>query len=132
MRFNETTVRVLVRKNYEACFDFYTEKLGLVPTWGTRNGPYTSFAVEAGGTPCFAMFLGANMSKHIGYEQPTAATQPDSMAVILPTDDVDRDYTRLKSAGVEFLSEPQDIWGFRMVYFRDPEGNLFELMDGNV
>ena len=45
MRFGETTIRVLVRKDYGACFDFYTEKMGLVAVWGDRNGPYTSFAV---------------------------------------------------------------------------------------
>ncbi len=28
MRFNDTTVRILVRKDYGACYDFYTEKMG--------------------------------------------------------------------------------------------------------
>ncbi|MFQ7552802.1 MAG: VOC family protein [Blautia marasmi] len=32
-----------------------------------------------------------------------------------------------------FLGEPQYIeaWGMRCTYFRDPEGNLFELNDAN-
>ena len=34
MKFNETTIRVLVRKDYGACFDFYTEKIGLTAVWG--------------------------------------------------------------------------------------------------
>ena len=48
---------------------------------------------------------------------------------------IDRRYRRtataLKEAGVQFLSEPQLIedWGMRCTYFRDPEGNLFELND---
>ena len=46
MRFDNTTIRILVRKNYGECFDFYTDKIGLTPVWGDRNGPYTSFAVE--------------------------------------------------------------------------------------
>ena len=25
MKFNETTIRILVRKNYGECFDFYTK-----------------------------------------------------------------------------------------------------------
>jgi len=33
MDFNKTTVRIMVQKDYAACFDFYTEKLGLVPIW---------------------------------------------------------------------------------------------------
>lgn len=48
MKFDETTIRILVRKNYGECFDFYTEKIGLVPVWGDRNGPYTSFAINSG------------------------------------------------------------------------------------
>ena len=43
MRFDNTTIRILVRKNYGECFDFYTDKIGLTPVWGDRNGPYTSF-----------------------------------------------------------------------------------------
>lgn len=56
MKFDETTIRILVRKNYGECFDFYTEKIGLVPVWGDRNGPYTSFAINSGTPPCFAIF----------------------------------------------------------------------------
>ena len=37
MKFNETTIRILVRKNYGECFDFYTEKIGLIAVWGDRN-----------------------------------------------------------------------------------------------
>lgn len=48
MNFNETTLRILVRGDYGECYDFYTEKLGLIPVWGDRNGPYTSFAVSEG------------------------------------------------------------------------------------
>ena len=52
---------------------------------------------------------------------------------MIPSDDLDKDYQRLKEAGVNFLSEPQFIedWGMRFVCFRDPEGNLFELNDAS-
>lgn len=134
MNFNETTIRVLVRKDYGECFDFYTEKLGLVALWGDRNGPYTSFATSIDSPPCFAIFSGTNMPMFQGYEQPQSTTQPDSVVAVIPTLDLDGDYLRLKDAGVLFLGEPQFIeaWGMRCTYFRDPEGNLFELMDGNV
>lgn len=129
MKFNEATIRILVRKNYGECYDFYTEKMGLVAIWGDRNGPYTSFAVSADSQPCFAMFAGENMSMFKGYEQPAVCTQPDTVTAIIPTLDLEGDYLRLKEAGVEFLGEPQTIeeWGMRCTYFRDPEGNLFEL-----
>lgn len=131
MRFNETTIRVLVRKSYGECFDFYTEKIGLTAVWGDRNGPYTSFAVNNEAPPCFAIFAGADMSMFPGYKPPAGSTQPDTVVAVIPSEDLDQDYQRLKDAGVTFLGEPQRIeaWGMRCTYFRDPEGNLFELND---
>lgn len=133
MRFQDTTVRILVRKDYGVCFDFYTEKLGLIPIWGDRNGPYTSFAVKEGEPPCFAIFAGANMSMFKGYAQPDGNVQPDTVMAVIPSGELDADYQRLKKAGVAFLGEPQTIedWGMRCTYFRDPEGNLFELNDAS-
>ena len=133
MQFDKTTIRILVRKDYGACFDFYAEKIGLVPVWGDRNGPYTSFAVKKGEPPCFAIFNGANMTMAKGYEQPNANAQPDTIIAVIPSTELDKDYQRMKEAGVTFLGEPQFIkeWGMRFVCFRDPEGNLFELNDAS-
>lgn len=133
MKFNETTIRILVRKNYGECFDFYTKKMGLTAVWGDRNGPYTSFAVSGDTPPCFAIFSGDAMPMFQGYTQPNADTQPDTVVAVIPTNDLDGDYLRLKEAGVPFLGEPQSIkeWGMRCTYFRDPEGNLFELNDAS-
>lgn len=133
MNIKETTIRILVRKDYGKCYDFYTEQLGLIATWGDRNGPYTSFATSADATPCLAIFSGEAMSMFQGYEQPKANMQADSIVAVIPTLDLDGDYDRLKKAGVSFISEPQFIeaWGMRCTYFRDPEGNLFELNDAS-
>lgn len=133
MKFNETTIRILVRKNYGECFDFYTEKMGLTAVWGDRNGPYTSFAISGDAPPCLAIFDGGAMPMFQGYTQPNASVQPDTVVAVIPTLDLDGDYLRLKEAGVPFLGEPQSIkeWGMRCTYFRDPEGNLFELNDAS-
>lgn len=133
MNFNEAAIRILVRKNYGECFDFYTQKMGLTPVWGDRNGPYTSFAVSSDIPPCFAIFSGEAMPMFQGYTQPSADTQPDTVVAVIPTQDLDGDYLRLKQAGVQFLGEPQRIeaWGMRCTYFRDTEGNLFELNDAS-
>ena len=133
MKFNKASVTILVRKDYGACFDFYTEKLGLIPVMGDRNGPWCGFAVNEGEEYCFAIFAGDGQSAHKGYVQPNGTTQPDTITLGIPSDNVDEDYKRLKEAGVEFLGEPQTIeaWGTRCVYFRDPEGNLLSL-DGDI
>lgn len=133
MRFNETKIRVLVRKHYGECFDFYTKSIGLTAVWGDRNGPYTSFAVNHNEPPCFAIFAGDDMSMFDGYRQPDSNVQPDTIVAVIPSEDLDNDYQQLKEAGVHFLGEPQYIegWGMRCTYFRDPEGNLFELNDAS-
>jgi len=135
MQFNKATLGVLVRKDYGACFDFYTEKLGLIPTWGDRNGPYTSFTTAEGEPNCFSIFLGSDMSHVNGYVQPTGTGYTDTLSITIPSGDVHADYERLKEKGVEFLSAPQffENWGgFTSAYFRDPEGNLFDLTDGGI
>lgn len=55
----------------------------------------------------------------------------DIVAVIIDTDDCDRDYELLKSRGVEFLSPPQPMpWG-KEVAFKDLYGNILELNQDN-
>ena len=136
LNFKKASVTILVRKDFGACFDFYTEKLGLIPVMGDRNGPWCGFIVnkeESDADYCFAIFAGDGQSAHKGYVQPSATAQPDTITFGIPSDNIDEDYKRLKEAGVEFLGEPQTIeaWGIRCVYFRDPEGNLLSL-DGGI
>jgi predicted enzyme related to lactoylglutathione lyase len=42
--------------------------------------------------------------------------------------DLEADMRRLRATGVEFLGEPREIPGGRVVHARDPEGNLLSLM----
>ena len=76
----------------KACFDFCTEKMGLVAVWGDRNGPYTSFATKEGEPPCFAIFSGANLMMFKGYKQPNVNIQSDTVVAVIPSDDLDKDY----------------------------------------
>ena len=71
------------------------------------------------------------MPMYKGYSQPESKTQPDTITGVIPSNNLDEDYKRLKEAGVEFLDEPRHIedWGMRCTYFRGTEGNLFELND---
>jgi len=130
MNFNKLAVTVNVWKDYGACFDFYTEKMGLVPSNGDRNSVWTSFSTEQGKPPVFAIFDANLMATGTnGYEPPTAFTQPDTISLTIPTDDIERDYKRLTEAGVKFIGSPKFVedWGYKSVKFRDTEGNLLEL-----
>jgi predicted enzyme related to lactoylglutathione lyase len=51
------------------------------------------------------------------------------MALIFAVDDLDTTVKRLKEKNVGFITEPQERpdWGIRVVYLRDPDGNLIEI-----
>ncbi|MBO0461175.1 MULTISPECIES: VOC family protein [Enterococcus] len=133
MNFNQAKIGLVIQKDYARCYDFYTKKLGLVPTWGDSKGPYTSFAMAEGEPNCFDMTLAEEMSLINGYTPSVGEKASDTVVITLPTKDIQKDYQKLKANGVIFLGEPQkmETWGgFMSAYFRDPEGNLFELNDG--
>lgn len=49
------------------------------------------------------------------------------------SDDIDREYARLREQGVKFISPPQSFESSfgrsRAVYFYDPDGNILELIE---
>lgn len=128
MNLSEVVIRILVN-DFQLCFDFYTEKLGYEVFWGDRSGPFASFCAPDAERPSFSMFLAKNQDMYEGYRPLDGVGKTDQVIYIISTDDVDRDYILLKERGVVFMGEPQTIndWYMRCVYFRDPEGNLFEL-----
>lgn len=46
----------------------------------------------------------------------------------LATDDVGREWQRLKAARVEFVEDPTDYGNVRIATLKDPEGNLVQLL----
>ena len=125
MKFNN--VRLLV-KDYDKCFKFYTEKLGLEIVFDIE-GCYGSFKV-AEGIEGLAIFTSDLMAPAVGNAdkaQPSNCREKMMMSFEVP--DVDETYKELKAKGVEFINEPTDMpdWGMRTVHLRDPEENLIEL-----
>lgn len=125
MKFSN--VRLLV-KDYEKCFKFYTEKLGLEAAYNIE-GCYGSFKV-AEGIEGLAIFTSDFMAPVVGNgdkKQPTDCR--DKIMVSFEVDSVDETFQTLSVKGVEFINQPADMpdWGMRVVYLRDPEENLIEL-----
>jgi predicted enzyme related to lactoylglutathione lyase len=56
-----------------------------------------------------------------------STTDPYRHMVGFEMDDLDSDYRRLMSAGVEFIEHPTDYDGMRIATLKDPEGNLVQL-----
>lgn len=125
MKFNN--LRLLVN-DFDKCFTFYKDTLGLECTWGQPGENYASFNI---GIPSgLALFSASLMSSAVGSDAAAAGNgSADKVAIVLQVDDVDTSYQELKNRGVEFLDEPRDMeaWGIRVAHFRDPEHNLIEI-----
>ena len=132
MKINRVTAVVQVKGDYRKCYEFYTEKVGLVPIYGDGNGPYTSFSDSKDGEPFFAMYCSRDLAKRApGYTFSESVAPTDTLSATFHTCDFEADYKRMQEAGVEL--EKADMDGtFNMAVFRDPEGNMLSLEDGGV
>ena len=121
-------VRILAEDTAKL-YDFYTEKLGFKVTWGDRGGRYISFSEADNDKTAIAVFSKAGMKDYDGYVPMSENGNSDRVVCCTGAEDVDAVYAELKSRSVAFIGEPRDIpeWFMRCVYFRDPEGNLFEI-----
>lgn len=121
-------IRLLV-KDFDECFRFYSEKMGLKVTWGELGGEYASF--EAGQGEGIAIFPSDLMAPAVGNTDQSLppANYREKVCIPIEVEDVDKTYEELLARGVEFLNKPTDMggWGMRTVHLRDTEGNLIEL-----
>jgi lactoylglutathione lyase len=109
-------VRMLV-DDFPAAFRFYRDVLGLEPSSGAEDDDYASFG---------------NVAIFVRSGQEAAATlrpSGDGALLCLSVDDLDAAVARVEAAGGTFLGQAaaQPDWGIRVVYIRDPAGNLIEI-----
>ncbi len=125
---SKMAVRILVN-DFKLMYDFYKDTLEYEVQWGDRNGTYASFKVPGETEPAFAIYVKEDYSFYKGYEDISTKNKSDYVVLCLGHDNVDEYYKYLKSKGVQFIGEPRDIkeWYYRVVLFRDPEGNLIDL-----
>jgi glyoxylase I family protein len=57
-----------------------------------------------------------------------APKDPGIRHLAIAIDDFDEAYEQLKKAGVQFLGEPYDNQGNRLVFFADRDGNILHLI----
>jgi len=136
MKISKITAGVQVRNDFQKCFDFYTEKLGLVPIYGDGNGPYASFANSKGEEPFFAIYEAKHASEKVEeYILPNNTESSDTLTAVFHTTNFENDYNHLLKSGVEFIGKKNfasEGFDFNLAYFRDTEGNLLSLEDGGV
>ena len=120
-------IRLLVN-NFDECFTFYNDILGLECTWGKLGDNYASFNI--GDLSGLSLFKAELMSIAINNADANKnEILQDKIAIILQVDSVNETYNSLQSKGLKFLTAPKDMaaWGIRVAHFRDPGNNLIEL-----
>lgn len=120
-------IRLMVR-DFDSCFRFYKETLGLECAHGDVGEVYASFNIGIPGG--LALFKSELMNMALGISaMENRRGSNDQFAMILEVDDVDASFEDLKKKGIDFITVPMDMddWGIRVAHFRDPESNLIEI-----
>ncbi len=114
MNLSQITVNV---NDMDTAVDFYEGKLG----FQVLTRAHTPHVVVLQTSACPLVLRRVEMN------QPNDATH---VVIAFDTDAIDDEFARLKSAGVELLQdEPSPFPAGRMLSFRDPSGNVFEMIE---
>jgi catechol 2,3-dioxygenase-like lactoylglutathione lyase family enzyme len=124
-------VRLIVA-DFDGCFRFYRDVLGLKVTWGEEAdgsaSGYASFQTPDGAS------LSVNDQSIFAPVVGFATREPgepvkDRAALIFEVEDVAAEAERLRALGVALETEPTAYPGFgiRAAHLRDPDGNLIEI-----
>ena len=119
-RVHSTTVTV---SDQDKALDFYVNTLGWKTSIDNPMGPEMRFLTVAPGDGATELVLGLASwtGREVGGET----------GITLVSDDIEADYQRLSGKGVRFKGPVEQMpWGQKAVWFFDPDGNEFFLVDG--
>lgn len=129
MNVNNVGIRILV-DDFKTMFDFYHNLLGFeVNGDEDENGVYVNF--KTGNGTYLSMFKKQNNLLYEGYADIGQQIKSDYVTITLSVKDdqnIDDLYKELKQKGIKTIGAPRNMtqWGFRCLWFRDPEGNMLE------
>src|SRR5256712_4950306 len=106
---------------------FYTEALGFVKKADFSQGPYRWLTVASAEEPDGAELQLARNDNPAAQAFQQAMFQQGQPAAMFYTDDVQRDYERMKAAGAEFTMPPTKVTGSTIAMVNDTCGNLIQI-----
>lgn len=124
--FDRVCAVALFVQDFEKCLAFYRDKLGLQVVHSEPK--MVAFKMQDQDFALYEMSQAAELiNVEIGAFEPQTGKIDRGMLCTL-VDNVDTTYEAFKAKGVEFTKPPVDQpWGIRAAYFRDPEGNIWEI-----
>ena len=124
MKIKLTSVYV---DDQEKALRFYTEVLGFVKKADFSQGPYRWLTVASAEEPDGAELQLARNDNPAAKAFQQAIFQQGQPAAMFYTDDVQRDYERMKAAGAEFTMPPTKVTGSTIAMVNDTCGNLIQI-----
>jgi predicted enzyme related to lactoylglutathione lyase len=106
---------------------FYTEVLGFVKKADVSQGPYRWLTVASAEEPDGAELHLERNDNPAAKAFQQAIFQQGQPAAMFFTDDVQRDYERIKAAGAEFTMPPTKVTGSTIAMLNDTSGNLIQI-----
>jgi predicted enzyme related to lactoylglutathione lyase len=107
---------------------FFTEVLGFVKKADFSQGPYRWLTVASAEEPDGAELQLERNDNPAAKAFQEAMFQQGQPAAMFYTDDVQRDYERMKAAGGEFTMPPTKVTGSTIAMVNDTCGNLIQIV----
>ncbi len=124
MKIKLTTIYV---DDQEKALRFYTDVLGFQKKADYSNGPYRWLTVASAEDP-----EGTELQLALNNNPPAKAYQQaifalNQTAAMFFTEDLDADYQRIKAAGAQFPTPPNDVGYATIAIVNDTCGNLIQI-----
>jgi predicted enzyme related to lactoylglutathione lyase len=126
MKIKVTTLYV---DDQEKALRFYTEVLGFAKKNDFSQGPYRWLTVASPEEPDgveLQLALNNNPAAKAYQEALFKQNQP---AMMFFTEDIKRDYERIRSRGAEFTMPPTDVTASTIAMLKDTCGNLIQITE---
>ena len=106
---------------------FYTAVLGFAKKTDFSQGPYRWLTLASAEDPDGAELQLERSDNPVAKAFQQATFQQGQRAAMFYTDDVQRDYERMKAAGAEFTMPPTKVTGSTIAVVNDTCGNLIQI-----
>jgi predicted enzyme related to lactoylglutathione lyase len=113
--------------NQDRALRFYTDVLGFAEKRDFSQGPYRWLTLASAEEPDGAELQLERNDNPAAKAFQQAKFQQQQPAAMFYTDDVQRDYERMKAAGAEFTMPPTKVTGSIIAMVNDTCGNLIQI-----